>query len=156
MALPVVPGCGVSIFYWKLDLQLWMFWFKRKIARLLLPEDYSEITCPKNIQQDQYFHRKKRSERSGAIKPTLCTTQGKNRLKTALGQNDDKMIVLVQPPKRARMKLIYLSASEWYYCLWQVTTTRLIALFIGSRDGLKLVHYFISWERSGFAPDIPQ
>ena len=62
-------------------------------------DSYGVSTGPQNIQKDQYFHHEKRSERSGAIKPTLCTKKLKNRLKTALGLNDDKMIVLVQPQK---------------------------------------------------------
>ena len=74
-------------------------WFSAKNAFCTNQDSSVVNTCPQNIQKDQYFHHEKRSERSGPIKPTLYTKKLKNRLKTALVLNDDKMIVLVNPKK---------------------------------------------------------
>ena len=73
--------------------------FSEKCTSWTNQDSYGVSTGPQNIQKDQYFHHEKWSERSGAIKPTSYTKKLKNRIKTAMGLNDDKMIVLIQPQK---------------------------------------------------------
>ena len=97
--LALLVGPGWSILRWKLDLHIWRSSFQRKWISWYQLDSYGVITGPQKHSEGSVFHHAKWSKRSGAIKPTLYTKKLKNRLKTALGLNDDKMIVLVQPQK---------------------------------------------------------
>ena len=58
-------------------------------------DSYGVSIAPQNIQEGQYFHFEKRSERYGALSRTLAPKHANYGFKAALGLNDEKIVGLV-------------------------------------------------------------